>query len=165
MNYLNCSSCSFMSASLTYEPVIGTIWLKRSCFNCAWAPRESAYTLIILCTCSKCDKICVSHSYHEVKCAIYLSSVEESTMPEHVGASRAGCCECAQDSWTLRCIWFCLCMFLWLSKPWVSLTAFIWLTDCNPLCSTEEQSHLHLGCPAGGQQRNITFTFLGELSL
>ncbi len=29
--------------------------------------------------------------------------------------------------------WFCLCMFFWLSKPWVPLTAIIWLTDCNGL--------------------------------
>ncbi len=28
----------------------------------------------------------------------------------------------------------------------------------------KKQSHLHLGCP-GGKQINITFTFLGELSL
>ncbi len=29
--------------------------------------------------------------------------------------------------------WFCLCMFFWLSKPWVPLTAIIWLIDCNGL--------------------------------
>ncbi len=28
----------------------------------------------------------------------------------------------------------------------------------------KKQSHLHLGCP-GGMQINITFSFLGELSL
>ncbi len=28
----------------------------------------------------------------------------------------------------------------------------------------KKQSHLHLGCP-GGKQINITFSFLGELSL
>ncbi len=29
----------------------------------------------------------------------------------------------------------------------------------------KKQSHLYLGCPAGGKQINITFSFLGELSL
>ncbi len=33
----------------------------------------------------------------------------------------------------LGLIWFCLCMFFSLSKPWVPLTAIIWLTECNGL--------------------------------
>ncbi len=28
-------------------------------------------------------------------------------------------------------IWFCLCVFLSLSKPWSPLTSITWLTDCN----------------------------------
>ncbi len=29
----------------------------------------------------------------------------------------------------------------------------------------KKESHLHLGCPVGSKQINITFSFLGELSL
>ncbi len=42
-----------------------------------------------------------------------LASAHVSTMPEHVDASRAWCCERAQDSWTLRWIrgkkWYKYC--------------------------------------------------------
>ncbi len=119
--------------------------------------------------------------------------------------SRAGCCECAQESWTVqwsrgkkkqykfcsvsytdrsfrvfrpRCIVtsrrfiLVLSVYVFLSLKAVSPIDCHYMTDrlqriefkifvCVLL---KKQSHLHPACP-GGKQINITFTFLGELSL
>ncbi len=105
-------------------------------------------------------------------------------MPEHVDASRAGCCEC--NRLLVLClktsmyrhkpqglIWFCLCMFVFFTLKAVGPIDCSFMTDrlqwfellkifvCVLL---KKQSHLHLGC-CGGKQVNIIFSFLGELFL
>ncbi len=108
---------------------------------------------------------------------------------------RIGCCEHTQDRWTVRWIrgkntvqfltqtdcfvsldlnvssraaWFnlVLSVYVFLSLKAVEPIDLHYITDKLQLFELEILvCVLHLGYPAGGTQINITFTFLGELSL
>ncbi len=65
--------------------------------------------------------------------------------------------------------WFHLVLteyVFWLSKPRIPLTGNIWLQrfELEIFVCVLLKKHLHLGC-SGGKRINITFSFLGELSL
>ncbi len=120
--------------------------------------------------------------------------------------SRAGCCECAQESWTVQGIrgkkkkYINTVQFLTQTDRFVSLdldvssqaagfnlvlSVYVFLSlkavspiDCHYMTDRlqrielkifvcvllKKQSHLHPACPEG-KPINITFSFLGELSL